>query len=273
MSAPTSPESPGDAGAARGSSHVEGPAVRRPRRPRGRSRLRLWHLVLLTVLVSVVVTTAVRTLVVDVYTVDQVSMQATLDDGERILVDRSYPDDDGARRGDVVVFDGTGSFAPYQRDQGAMVRLVQHVGHWFGQGSPPQTYVKRVIGVGGDTVACCDDDGRVTVDGEALEEPHLLEPATPTTPASEQEFEVLVPEGRLWVMGDNRAESVDSRALLGAPGGGMISEDRLIGRATDVVLPWGSRRSLDEVQAAEPARAGGQTSADDHDRQEDPDDQ
>ncbi|MDZ5078529.1 signal peptidase I [Nesterenkonia sp. HG001] len=270
MSASTSPESSGDAGTTRGSSHAHPPAVGAGRR---RVRLRLWHLGVLTVLVAVLAATAVRTLVIDVYTVDQVSMQPTLDDGERILVDRSYPDEDGVRRGDVVVFDGTGSFAPYQRDQGAMVRFVQHIGHWFGQGSPPQTYVKRVIGVGGDTVACCDAQGRVTVGDEPLEEPYLLQPATRSTPASEQSFEVQVPEGRFWVMGDNRTESVDSRALLGAPGGGMISEDRLIGRATDVFLPWSSRRHLAELPASEAVRTGGQASADDHESQEIPDDQ
>ncbi|MDS2172419.1 MULTISPECIES: signal peptidase I [unclassified Nesterenkonia] len=235
--------------------------------------MRLWHLMLLTVLAAVLATTAVRTWVVDVYTVDQNSMQPTLDDGERILVDRSYPGSSGADRGDVVVFDGTGSFTPYQADHGALVELAERAGHWFGIGSPPQTYVKRVIGVGGDTVACCDEQGRVTVDGEPLEEPYLGWRPSPEEPASEQSFDVEVPPGRLWVMGDNRDESVDSRALLGAPGGGMISEDRLIGRATDVFWPWSARRDLaeDSTSAADPHPLLG--SADDHERQEGTDEQ
>ncbi|GAB3193553.1 signal peptidase I [Nesterenkonia suensis] len=224
-----------------------------------RGRLRFWHLAALTVLVAVVATTGVRALVVDVYTVDQVSMQPTLDHGERIFVDRSYPEGDGPRRGDVVVFDGTGSFVPYQRDQGAARQLVQHAGHWVGLGSPPQTYVKRVIGIGGDVVACCDDQGRLTVDGEPLDEPYLAQPSAAASPASEQEFEVQVPRDRMWVMGDNRAESVDSRALLGAPGGGMISEERLIGRATGVFMPWSSRREIDQQNVSSTAPATTQT--------------
>lgn len=227
---------------------------------------------LLTVLAAVLATTAVRTWVVDVYTVDQVSMQPTLDDGERILVDRSYPGGAGARRGDVVVFDGTGSFAPYQADRGALLELADRAGHWIGVGSPPQTYVKRVIGIGGDTVACCDVRGRMTVDGEPLDEPYLGWSPSGEDPASEQSFEVQVPPGRVWVMGDNRAASVDSRALLGAPGGGMISEDRLIGRATDVFWPWSVRRDLTEASTSEAARHLGPgsaaDSADDHDRRE-----
>ena len=226
------------------------PAVKNPGsadalgRTRGSSRLRLWQLTVLTVLLAVVVTAGVRSFVADVYTVDQVSMQPTVDASERILVDRLYPGEDGVGRGDVVVFDGTGSFAPYQREPGAVVQLAERVGHWFGVGSPPETYVKRVIGIGGDTVACCDDDGRLTINGEPSEEPYLHQPAGADTEASELAFEVEVPSDRLWVMGDNREESMDSRSLLGAPGGGMISEDRLIGRATDVFWPWNVRRSV-----------------------------
>ncbi len=218
---------------ARGSSH-----------PRGRG-LRLRHLLGLTVLLAVTATVLLRGLVVDVYTVHQDSMLPTLDDGERIVVEKGYPGEEGVQRGDVIVFDGTGSFAPYETGGGAVSQALEQIGHWFGIGSPPDTYVKRVIGVGGDTVACCDEAGRVTVNGEPLEEDYLLEPADEQTPASDTSFESQVPPGRVWVMGDHREVSVDSRALLGAPGGGMISEDRIIGRASDVFWPWDERRRLE----------------------------
>lgn len=209
------------------------------------SRLRFRHLLAGTVVMAVLATGLLRGLVIDVYTVHQDSMHPTLDDGERVLVDKGYPGDPGAQRGDIIVFDGTGSFAPYESGGGAVSQAAERVGHWFGVGSPPDTYVKRVIGVGGDTVACCDEDGRVTVNGQALDEAYLFEEPDAQTPASDTSFESQVPPGRVWVMGDHREVSIDSRALLGAPGGGMISEDRIIGRATDVFWPWGERRRLE----------------------------
>lgn len=218
---------------ARGSCHV------------GRRRLKLRHLVGVAVILALLATVLLRGFVTDVYTVSQDSMFPTLDDGERILVEKGYPDEDGAQRGDLILFDGTGSFAPYEGQSGVMAQTLEQIGHWFGIGSPPDTYVKRVIAVGGDTVACCDDQGRVTVNGEPSEEPYLPTAPSAETPASETDFESVVPPGRVWVMGDHREVSIDSRALLGAPGGGMISEDRIIGRATDVFWPWDDRRRLE----------------------------
>lgn len=211
----------------------------------GARRLKLRHLFVAAVLLALIATVLLRSLVADVYTVSQDSMYPTLDDGERILVEKGYPDEDGAQRGDLIVFDGTGSFAPYEGESGVLVQTLEQVGHWFGIGSPPDTYVKRVIAVGGDTVACCDDQGRVSINGEPLEEPYLQTPPTAESPASDTSFESTVPPGRVWVMGDHREVSIDSRALLGAPGGGMISEDRIIGRATDVFWPWDDRRRLE----------------------------
>src|SRR5699024_8332454 len=99
-------------------------------------------------------------------------------------------------------------------------------------------------GTGGDRVSCCDDQGRLSLNGEPMEEDYLLDPVSAQSPASELEFDAEIPPGRMWVMGDNRADSLDSRGLLGAPGGGMISQDRIIGRAADVVWPWPDRRTL-----------------------------
>lgn len=249
MQAPQSPERADTVGASRGSL--------RAGRLRGR---RGWILATLVVVVlAAVVAATIRGTVVDVYSVDQHSMRPTLQDGERVLVDKRLGavDASGAldelHRGDVVVFDGTGSFAPYE-SQSELAAAAEHVGHWFGLGSPPATYVKRVIGLGGDTVACCDAAGRVTVEGEPLEEDYLPHPVSAEQPASEQEFEAEVPPDRMWVMGDHRAESVDSRALLGAPGGGMIRQGRVIGRVTEVVWPWDARRPLGEAASEATSR-------------------
>ena len=155
---------------------------------------------------------AVRHFVAQPFRVPSASMSPTLEAGDVLLADRSTAGT--AARGDVVVFDGRGYFAPSEEDSGR---------YW----------VKRVIAVGGDTVSCCGQDGEILVDGEPLEEPYLPEGTAPST----VEFDLRVPEGRMFVLGDNRADSTDSRNLLGAPGGGMIPVDRVVGRADRIVWP------------------------------------
>ncbi|GAA1143021.1 signal peptidase I [Nesterenkonia lutea] len=197
--------------------------------------------------IAVVLATGLRIAVIDVYTVSQVSMAPTLADSERILVEKDYPGERDVQPGDVIVFDGEGSFTPYEGSSSTLAQLGSRIGHWFGLTAPPATYVKRVLGTGGDVIACCDDSGRLSLNGEPLAEPYLGREVTATAPASEQSFEAEVPQGRVWVMGDNREESIDSRALLGAPGGGMISEDRILGRVSGVFWPWSERRDLQEA--------------------------
>lgn len=160
----------------------------------------------------------VRTFVVAPFSIPSMSMTQTLQVGDRLLVDRASTRFRDVRRGEVVVFDGTHTF-------GAV------------EGSRPAgetDYVKRVIGVGGDRVACCDDGGLLTVNGEPVDEGAYLYPGDKP---SELHFDVRVPEGRLWVMGDHRSSSRDSRAFLGAPGGGTIPADDVIGPVLAVVWP------------------------------------
>lgn len=214
---------------------------------RGSRRLRPWMAVLATVVIAVLIATGLRIAVVDIYTVSQVSMSPTLEDSQRILVQKDYPGERGVQRGDVIVFDGEGSFTPYEGSSSTLSQLGSRIGHWFGLSAPPATYVKRVLGVGGDAISCCDDSGHLTLNAQPISEPYLGREVDAADPASELSFEAVVPPGRVWVMGDNRAESIDSRALLGAPGGGMISEDRILGRVSGVFWPWDERRELQEV--------------------------
>lgn len=162
---------------------------------------------------------AVRHFVVRPFRVPSASMEPALLAGDVILADRSSRG--ATTRGDIVVFDGTGYFAPTAADGGR---------YW----------VKRVIAVGGDRVSCCEADGALTIDGVPLQEPYLA----PGTAPSEIEFDLRVPAGRMFVLGDNRSGSTDSRHLLGAPGGGMIPVDRVVGDVERIVWPFTRRGAL-----------------------------
>jgi signal peptidase I len=167
------------------------------------------------VVLAVLATWLVRSFLVAPFSIPSGSMENTLQPGDRILVDRlSYRLHD-VRRGDAVVFDGTEAFGSLN-------------------GGGTTDYVKRVVGLPGDHVVCCDDHGRLTVNGKSLEERDYLHPGDEP---SELRFDVTVPAGHLWLMGDHRSDSLDSRAHLGDPGGGMVPVDKVIGKVWVVVWP------------------------------------
>jgi signal peptidase I len=209
-----------------------------------------WRFAFYTVAFACVVIIAVRAFLVDVFYIPSGSMEPLLKENDRVLVSRTDYASSEIKRGDVVVFDGRGSFAPL--GEGGFQQTLIDSARFFGLGASETTYVKRVIGTGGDTVACCDAAGNLTVNGNAMEEPYVF----PLDAASETDFEVVVPEGKLWLMGDHRSESFDSRGLLGAPGGGLVSEERVIGRATHVLWPFERStaipRPADRTQPAGP---------------------
>ncbi|MFR9726551.1 signal peptidase I [Streptomyces sp. MS19] len=207
---------------------------------------RLWTA---AVAATVVVTWCVSAWIVQPFRIPSGSMEGTLRVGDRVLVDKlAYRFGDPVRRGDVIVFDGTGSFTAAEPpdDRGPLLGLLHGAAAAVGLAEPAETdFVKRVIGVGGDHVRCCDDQGRIEVNGEPLDEPYLY----PGDAPSEVGFDIEVPEGRLWVMGDHRSDSADSRAYLGSPGGGTVPVDRVVGRVQWIAWPvgrWGSVDSGDE---------------------------
>lgn len=204
-----------------------------------------WWDVPVTLLIAVGIVLLVTTFIVKPFSIPSGSMENTLAIGDRVLVDKvSYRFRD-VKRGDVIVFDGTNTFVPPREipDRNLVTGAVTWVGQSLGFMEPDSTdFIKRVIGVGGDRVTCCDDQGALLVNGVAIDESDYLFPGNDP---SLQSFDVIVPDGTLWVMGDHRSNSADSRAHLGDPGGGFVSERRVVGRGMSVVWPVGNWSGLD----------------------------
>ncbi|NQD90916.1 signal peptidase I [Paenarthrobacter sp. CM16] len=211
-----------------------------------------WRFVFLALVLAVAISGLVRSLWLDVYYIPSESMEPLLGAGDRILVSRTAFTSEPIRRGDIVVFDGRGSFAPLSSGQGPFVDAVSAASQWFGLTGSDTTYVKRVIGVAGDRVQCCDSNGLLTVNGEPLQEPYVY----PGDENSKQKFEVVVPDGRLWLMGDHRSRSADSRGLLGAPGGGMVPVERVIGRPVRIIWPLDRFAEMPRSPQAEISKNG-----------------
>lgn len=189
----------------------------------------------------------VRNVWVDVYYIPSESMEPLLVTGDRVLVSRTDFAAAPIRRGDVVVFDGRGSFTSLDSGFGPLMDAAVGTGQWLGLVPNNNIYVKRVLGVAGDTVQCCSEDGLLEVNGVPVTESYLYPKDVP----SEISFEVTVPQGKLWLMGDHRNVSLDSRSLLGAPGGGLIDIERVIGRPVATVWPLGRMHALER----DPVRA------------------
>lgn len=190
------------------------------------------------VIVALGLALLIKALIVQAFYIPSGSMEPTLLIGDRVLVNKLAYDFHDVHRGDIVVFNGAGSFlppTPKNDPDNPLEAVVQAVAGAFGVTAPGEKdFIKRVIGVPGDHVACCDARGRVTVNGVPLNGEAYLYPGDVP---SDMEFEITVPPGQIWVMGDHRSVSADSRAHIGEPGGGTIPIDKVLGRAFAVVWP------------------------------------
>lgn len=241
-------------------------AKRKKKKPEKRSTLR--ELTTLAV-VAIVLYYVMLTFVARPYLIPSESMEPTLHGcstcvGDRIMVDKLTYRFSSPKPGDVIVFKGPPSWnVGYKsiRSSNTLVRWVQNALSFIGFVPPDENdLVKRVIAVGGQTVACRADTG-LTVNGKPLKEPYL-DPSTmmadPSVyPCLGSEFgPVTVPQGRLWVMGDNRTHSADSRAhcpmlCTGDPTAGTVPVANVIGKARFIVWPpkrWGGVGSIDPQQ-------------------------
>ena len=209
-----------------------------------RSRQPWWDIPI-TIAIAVGIVLVITTFLAKPFSIPSGSMENTLGVGNRVLVNRAVYHVREIERGDVVVFDGSDSFVPVgdvpQRDP--VTGALNWIGQSIGVVAPDSTdFIKRVIGVGGDRVVCCDEQGRVTVNGTPLDETAYLYPGdAPST----QNFDVVVPQGMLWVMGDHRSNSADSRVHMGDPGGGFVPASKVVGRAMAVLWPLSSLQALE----------------------------
>ena len=198
---------------------------------------------LLTIVVAAaVLTLLVKAFVVQVYRIPSASMENTLQIGDRVLVNKVVYHFRGIARGDIVVFSGQDSWGPVAPPPPAnpVVRVFEDVLSGLGLHSNQTYYIKRVIGLPGDRVACCTG-GKVTVNGVPLSEgPYLF----PGNAPSSFKFTEVVPPGHLWVMGDHRSDSDDSRYHPSDPGGGAIPENQVVGRAFLIIWPPSQIRDL-----------------------------
>lgn len=204
----------------------------------GSSLLRFLRDLLIILVVAFTVSFFLKTFLIRSFYIPSGSMEHTLEIDDRILVNQLVPDVVGVQRGDVVVFRDPGgwlSLPPSARmpTPTPFEKVLQVLG--LAADTSTDYVVKRIIGIGGDRVACCDANGRITVNGVPLDEPYAVVPEGKHR-VSDMDFDVVVPEGSVWVMGDNRYSSMDSRYHQDEPGHGFVSEDEIVGRA--FVLNW-----------------------------------
>ena len=209
-----------------------------------------WRELPVLVVVGLVAALVIKAFAVQAFYIPSGSMENTLKINDKVLVNKLVYRFRAIEPGDIVVFDGRGSWDPVPSPatspnlaarlyDATLLRLLRSIAGLFGTAPGPTDLIKRVIGVPGDHVACCTALGLVTVNGVPLHEQSYLHPgdAPGSVPSGRARFSITVPPGRLWVMGDHRSVSDDSRLRRGDPGGGTIPENKVIGRAFMIAWP------------------------------------
>ncbi|WP_085066959.1 signal peptidase I [Catenuloplanes japonicus] len=203
----------------------------------------LWLELPILLVVAFCLAVLIRTFVVQAFSIPSGSMENTLLIGDRVLVNKVVYDVRVPKRGEVVVFHGTDRWAPEHTDDTSgltfMTKMSRTIGDLIGYGRPGEKdFIKRVIGVEGDRVACCDEQGRITVNGQPIDEPYIFEdsPLDDTvsngTDCRSRRFqEIVIPAGQIFVMGDHRSVSLDARCQ------GPVPVENVVGQAFVIVWP------------------------------------
>ncbi|MGL4172604.1 MAG: signal peptidase I [Actinomycetota bacterium] len=191
----------------------------------------------IVVVIAMVLSFIIKTLFVQAFFIPSPSMEDTLQRGDRVVVSKLTPGPFSLHRGDIVVFTDPGGWLGGSAPEGN-AGLIRGTMRFVGllPDDSGQHLIKRVIGLPGDRVRCCSPEGNIMVNDRPITEPYLK----PDEGSSNTEFDITVPEGRIWVMGDNRANSADSRANDDGTGqSGSVPIDAVTGRAFALVWPLG----------------------------------
>lgn len=201
--------------------------------------------------VALFVSFLVKSFLIRPFYIPSESMSDTLEVDDRVIVSLLTPRLVALERGDIVVFEDPGGWLPMPPtpaetgvagvfdDFLTFVGLAPEDDHGY--------LIKRVIGLPGDHITCCNDFGQLMINDVPVDEPYIT--VEEGLPASGQDFDVTVPAGHLWVMGDNRYQSADSRSHLGDPNGGFVPIEDVVGRAVVVSWPMNRWQWLDAYPA------------------------
>src|ERR1700754_921914 len=226
------------------------PSERRRRSMIRRKEMPLWQELPLLLIVAFCLAVLIRTFLVQAFYIPSGSMEKTLLVKDRVLVNKVVYDLRDPVRGEIVVFRGTDNWAPEVTEpvsNSFAAKLGRTIGDLVGVSRPGERdFIKRVIGLPGDKVACCDAKGRITVNGVGIDESYIADgynsdinqPPNPTQCTSRRFAEITIPEGEMFVMGDHRQVSQDARCQ------GPVPIKNVIGRAFVVVWPSNRFTSL-----------------------------
>ena len=189
------------------------------------------------IVVALVVSLFIKTFIVQFFFIPSGSMENTLQIDDRVAVNRIPFISNDIKRGDVVVFRDPDNWLPAADTESAPFVIAKVKAALVAVGILPnpakQYLVKRVVGVAGDRVICCTTTGKITVNGEEMVEPYIYAGNVP----SDMNFDVTVPKGKLWVMGDHRGASADSRYHQEDINKGFVPLNRITGRVLAVIWP------------------------------------
>jgi signal peptidase I len=181
-----------------------------------------WKELPILLVVAIVVAVVVRAFVLQTFYIPSESMEHTLNINDRVLVNKLVYAFREPQRGEIIVFEAPANWR---------------------SGAEDEDFIKRVIGIPGDRIVCCDSNQRLMINGYALDEPYIYRDSDGTPDlASEQPFDIVVPAGRYWMMGDHRSHSSDSRERYVRSrdvNGSTIPESAVVGRAFVVFWPLG----------------------------------